>query len=267
MTRLPLSRWWPRIQAWRGDYAWVECPTCREPFGLQERAATDHHYEYLPGGEDEQRMICPSCTDAGAGCQAHVLEGRTHPWCELVDVDAIWPAQDGQLPVDPPTVVTEPVSREDAFAVRAAYASRFLDVNHTAEDAVRLNQILNPQQPVGRHRADIEEDPQVSTEPADESDQSSGAEYGLVMPFVTLNSRGGPHDDQSYVAGWEMGALDMVLGEMPDSPLPATYNFTIRSDNRPQFELIAMKHGYNAIVAESGTEGWSYVELTKAEGL
>ena len=35
--------------------------------------------------------------------------------------------------------------------------------------------------------------------------------YGLLMPFVTVVSKGGPHEDESYAAGWEMGVLDARL--------------------------------------------------------
>lgn len=46
---------------------------------------------------------------------------------------------------------------------------------------------------------------------SDDEDQSAGTEYGLVMPFVTVSSVGGPHDDGAYVAGYEMGALAVRL--------------------------------------------------------
>lgn len=253
MTRLPLRRWWPRIQAWLMRMPWRLCPYCGDPFGAQEDSGTNH-FPALLGGEDDQVILCPSCVADGLGCVDHAWFGRFHIPCAFAAKDdsfdaAVpddqWPPQDRD-PIDPPTVV---------FAAVAD----LLGPNHTAEDAVCLNTILNPQQPAGRHRADTEETTPVSTEPEREMD--------LVMPFVTVTSKHGPHDDESYVAGWEMGKLDTVLGLMPDSPLPATYNLTVRSDNQPQVELIAMKHGYSAIVTESDTEGWSYVELTKGDSL
>lgn len=45
------------------------------------------------------------------------------------------------------------------------------------------------------------------------------AEYDLVMPFVTVTSAGGPHDDDAYVAGFEMGALDACLRRLRRRPL------------------------------------------------
>jgi hypothetical protein len=69
-------------------------------------------------------------------------------------------------------------------------------------------------------------------------------EYGLVMPFVTVASKGGPHDDAAYVAGWEMGALDEVL-DLADG-IAVSVDRTIRAENREQADLIAMKHGFRA---------------------
>lgn len=82
--------------------------------------------------------------------------------------------------------------------------------------------------------------------------------YDLVMPFITVASKGGPHDDQAYVAGWEMGKLDEVLRT---EPWP--YETTIRTDNVPQAELLAMKHEgqiQHRPDAIYGTE-WSHVRF------
>lgn len=81
-------------------------------------------------------------------------------------------------------------------------------------------------------------------------------EYSLVMPFVTVASKGGPHDDESYTAGWEMGFLDARLHEKP-----VFMELTIHATNAPQADLLAMKHGYRATITESGVDGWSFLEL------
>jgi hypothetical protein len=78
----------------------------------------------------------------------------------------------------------------------------------------------------------------MSEQPQDEST------YGLVMPFVTCKSRGGPHDDASYVAGYEMGvlnrdlALTRFLGTLPGVK-------QIHAENVPQADLIAMRNSYS----------------------
>ena len=94
------------------------------------------------------------------------------------------------------------------------------------------------------------------------SDEEQGAE--LVMPFVTVASKGGPHDDAAYVAGWEMGALDAMLSAAPEVCMQLRH--TIHSVNAPQADLIAMRHGFKSRVTvfEECPE-WSTVELWKGD--
>ena len=71
---------------------------------------------------------------------------------------------------------------------------------------------------------------------------SDEAEYGLLMPFVTVTSRGGPHDDESYVAGYEMGQLDAQLAAAVHHGLGCP-EVVVQRSNLPQAELIARRHG------------------------
>jgi len=75
------------------------------------------------------------------------------------------------------------------------------------------------------------------------------AEFGLLMPFVTVTSRGGPHDDASYVAGYEMGQLDARLAAAAHHHLGCPEVVMLRC-NLPQAELIAMRHGMVATERE-----------------
>lgn len=95
---------------------------------------------------------------------------------------------------------------------------------------------------------------------------SEPQEYGMVMPFVTVASKGGPHDDQSYVAGYEMGLLDARLEHF--SLIPHLQNFTwkpdmpLRVENRQQAELVAMKSQFVAIWGDVDDSGeWINVEF------
>jgi hypothetical protein len=84
--------------------------------------------------------------------------------------------------------------------------------------------------------------------------------YGLVMPFVTVATKGGPHDDQSYVAGWEMGALDARL----EYERPPVLEMAIQLANVPQADLLAMKHGYGYEITEHDDQ-WSWLKLTRTQ--
>lgn len=35
-----------------------------------------------------------------------------------------------------------------------------------------------------------------------------------AVPFLPIRSKGGPHDDAAYMAGYEMGAIDILLGRV-----------------------------------------------------
>jgi hypothetical protein len=65
------------------------------------------------------------------------------------------------------------------------------------------------------------------------------------MPFVTVESKGGPHDDMSYTAGWEMGGL---YARLEFTVLRRPFTLTIDATNIPQADLIAMKYGYKTTV-------------------
>jgi hypothetical protein len=65
--------------------------------------------------------------------------------------------------------------------------------------------------------------------------------FDLAMPFVTVASQGGPHDDESFCAGWEMGVLSATLEAASLDALPVRR--TVRAANVPQADLIAQDAG------------------------
>lgn len=94
---------------------------------------------------------------------------------------------------------------------------------------------------------------------SDEEDNEEDTPAGLVMPYVSCVSRGGPHDDESYVCGYEMGELDARLKyEQPDQLV-----LTIHTENVEQADLIAMLHGYKAEKAVTDYPEWTFMRLTK----
>ena len=83
-------------------------------------------------------------------------------------------------------------------------------------------------------------------------------EYDMVMPFVTVESNGGPHDDMSYTAGWEMGGL---YARMEFTILRLPFTLTMLAVSVPQADLIAMKYGYKTTV-ETHDEYPEWVVMT-----
>lgn len=69
--------------------------------------------------------------------------------------------------------------------------------------------------------------------------------WSIVMPFVTVASKGGPYDDEAYCAGYEIGRLDAALAR--DNGV-ADVLVTVHTPNAPQVDLVAMRHGF--VIAE-----------------
>lgn len=98
---------------------------------------------------------------------------------------------------------------------------------------------------------------------SDEPDPMPG--YELVMPFVTCASNGGPHDDESYTRGWEMGTLDAQL-----SLTPAMLSFgqvLIHRDSRPMADLVLARHGWHLqnflYAAEGEGSEWHWCDIER----
>lgn len=95
----------------------------------------------------------------------------------------------------------------------------------------------------------------MSTEPP--------AEYGLVIPFVACASKGGPYDDDAFVAGYQAGRIDNALSvarTVGTTGLKATAATSLVR----QLDLIAMHHGFQAKAeACEGAEGWSFITFSR----
>jgi hypothetical protein len=87
-------------------------------------------------------------------------------------------------------------------------------------------------------------------------------EYELVLPFVACRSKGGPHEDEPFVAGFECGSIDARLAyERPDR-----LNVTVRRDSLAQLDLIAMHRGYrmhDVYIVRPGDEEWTVVTFSR----
>ncbi|MBF6358164.1 hypothetical protein IU449_27075 [Nocardia higoensis] len=87
--------------------------------------------------------------------------------------------------------------------------------------------------------------------------------YELIMPFVTVTSVGGPHEDNAYVAGFEMGVLDTELrfaNIVGGTPLVRM----IHTANQPQADLLAMKHKMVAEFEDTEDDEWTLMTVDHA---
>lgn len=82
-----------------------------------------------------------------------------------------------------------------------------------------------------------------------------GPDWSLVMPFVVCASQGGPYDDDAFVAGYHLGQLDV---QMANGTVDSVV--TLRASSMPQFDLIAMRHGYE-LRSMQGSDGWVTVAV------
>lgn len=84
--------------------------------------------------------------------------------------------------------------------------------------------------------------------------------FSLVMPFVVCQSNGGPFEDRPFVAGYECGRIDAVL----EHAKPGVLEVTVRHDNLPQLDLIAMRHNYSMLITgRPDDEEWVQITFTR----
>lgn len=82
----------------------------------------------------------------------------------------------------------------------------------------------------------------------------------LALPLITTAAEGGPHHDDSYVAGWEMGELHAVLRELR----PSEVERQVRTESLPMVDLLAMQYGYTMRAARD-LDGWTWICLQRAK--
>lgn len=90
------------------------------------------------------------------------------------------------------------------------------------------------------------------------ADDEAAHSFGLVLPFVAVESKGGPFADDAYVAGYEAGRMDCYLEH---AVVP--FAMPVHDENVAQLDLIAMRHGWTMTTEDSG-DGWVHADFTKA---
>lgn len=89
-------------------------------------------------------------------------------------------------------------------------------------------------------------------------------EFSLMMPFVVVESNGGPYDDAAFVAGYQCGTVDAKLAAA--KAVGANHLVEVcYSDLRAQIDLIAMRHGYTVDVVDEDDEWSTYSFLMDVE--
>lgn len=92
------------------------------------------------------------------------------------------------------------------------------------------------------------------------SDADEAQESELLIPFVVVQSRGGPWEDGAFTAGWRLGQLWQVL-----APSGAGWRGMVREDDLPQVELIAMHYGCT-VEKDEPFVGWVHVKIERFAG-
>jgi hypothetical protein len=90
------------------------------------------------------------------------------------------------------------------------------------------------------------------------------ADYELFMPFIVVESQGGPFPDEAFVVGYELGLLDQELQTLanvgPTRGTPA--GRYVHTTGLPQADLVAMRNGYTIDTSEGQSDStWTWIEF------
>jgi hypothetical protein len=87
------------------------------------------------------------------------------------------------------------------------------------------------------------------------------AAFGMVMPFMCVESVGGPYADGPFVAGVTLGAIDRTL-----NPAPAQLEWYVPTRLVSQLDLSAMRYGWRmeAEPWDEHPDEWTFVRFTRA---
>jgi hypothetical protein len=102
----------------------------------------------------------------------------------------------------------------------------------------------------------------------DELDKPEEEGYGLLYPFTVVTSKGGPYDDDAFVAGVQVGRIDMGL-EVARVTGAVRYRVMAPTDLVKQLDLVGMARGWPVLraTADETYPEWSVVEfLTESDG-
>jgi len=92
--------------------------------------------------------------------------------------------------------------------------------------------------------------------------ETSGAEFGLLMPFVVCQSQGGPYEDEAFVAGFTCAFIEALMTH----PLGSTIQRPVPPALLPQLDLIAMRHGWTMSSEpwDEAPDEWAFAEFERS---
>jgi hypothetical protein len=81
------------------------------------------------------------------------------------------------------------------------------------------------------------------------------------VPFVVVESQGGPYDDEAFASGYQLGMLNM--GFFSDD-FPSTFCMPMYRQSVRQADLIAMRHGWVTSVEDEVDEEWVILSFRRS---
>lgn len=84
------------------------------------------------------------------------------------------------------------------------------------------------------------------------------------VPFVAVESLGGPYDDEAFSAGFQLGMLNMgfFIDDFPDHFCMPMFRQSVR-----QADLIAMRHGWCTRVHEEVDDQWVILSFFRSSAI
>lgn len=99
----------------------------------------------------------------------------------------------------------------------------------------------------------------------EEDPMEDDGEYGLVMPFLCVQSAGGPFDDHAFVEGVRYAMVQNHLDLIPDAVVAFTYQVYADPAMAEQYDLLAMHHDCTSSSEpwDEHPDEWALVTITR----
>jgi hypothetical protein len=99
------------------------------------------------------------------------------------------------------------------------------------------------------------------SDPADQPPPDPEDAHELLYPFTVCTSAGGPYDDDTFTAGYQVGALDQAL-RVAHACSVDTISRVIFATLADQAELVGMARGFAIMTRDADPDGPTWVCVT-----